>query len=219
MNEIVIFEDGELQLDVSVRADDDTVWLTQKQMSILFEASTDNIGLHIKNIYREKELDKQSTTEDFSVVQKEGNRTVKRTLKHYNLDMILSVGYRVKSKRATIFRKWANEILKEYMIKGYTVNEKRVQALQKTVQVQSKIIAGISGLETEAALILAKSQLNPYQDYVYEDHESISVPDQSVDSDDGGDDESDRRENGYRRQNDEPRNRRIVWWFYSGWQF
>ncbi len=177
MNETVIFEDGELQLDVSVRADDDTVWLTQKQMSILFEASTDNIGLHIKNIYREKELDKQSTTEDFSVVQKEGNRTVKRTLKHYNLDMILSVGYRVKSKRATIFRKWANEILKEYMIKGYTVNEKRVQALQKTVQVQSKIIAGISGLETEAALILAKSQLNPYQDYVYEDHESISVPD------------------------------------------
>ena len=128
MNEIVIFEDGELQLDASVRADDDTVWLTQKQMSILFEASTDNIGLHIKNIYREKELDKQSTTEDFSVVQKEGNRTVKRTLKHYNLDMILSVGYRVKSKRATIFRKWANEILKEYMIKGYTVNEKRVQA-------------------------------------------------------------------------------------------
>ena len=219
MNEIVIFEDGELQLDVSVRADDDTVWLTQKQMSILFEASTDNIGLHIKNIYREKELDKQSTTEDFSVVQKEGNRTVKRTLKHYNLDMILSVGYRVKSKRATIFRKWASEILKEYMIKGYTVNEKRVQALQKTVQVQSKIIAGISGLETEAALILAKSQLNPYQDYVYEDHESISVPDQSVDSDDGGDDESDRRENGYRRQNDEPRNRRIVWWFYSEWQF
>ncbi len=177
MNEIVIFEDGELQLDVSVRADDDTVWLTQKQMSILFEASTDNIGLHIKNIYREKELDKQSTTEDFSVVQKEGNRTVKRTLKHYNLDMILSVGYRVKSKRATIFRKWANEILKEYMIKGYTVNEKRVQALQKTVQVQSKIIAGVSVLETEAALILAKSQLNPYQDYVYEDHESISVPD------------------------------------------
>lgn len=74
MNEIVNFKDGELQLDVSICTDNDTVWLTQKQMSVLFEASTDNIGLHIKNIYKEKELDKQSTTEDFSVVQKEGNR-------------------------------------------------------------------------------------------------------------------------------------------------
>lgn len=87
--------------------------LTQKQMGVLFEASADNIGLHIKNIY--KELDTQSTTGNFSVVQKEGNRTVKRTLKHYNLDMILSVGYRIKSKRANILRKWANAILKEYM--------------------------------------------------------------------------------------------------------
>ena len=173
MNETVIFEDGELQLDVSVRADDDTVWLTQKQMSILFEASTDNIGLHIKNIYREKELDKQSTAEDFSVVQKEGSRTVKRTLKHYNLDMILSVGYCVKSKRATIFRKWANEILKEYMIKGYVVNEKRVQALQKTVQVQSKIIAGISGLETEAVLKVIDQYVNALELLDNYDHQQL----------------------------------------------
>ncbi len=148
MNEIVIFKAGELQLDVSICADNDTVWLTQKQMSVLFD-----IGLHIKNIYKEKELDKQSTTEDFSVVQKERDRTVKRTLKHYNLDMILSVGYRIKSKRATIFRKWANVILKEYMIKGYIVNEKRMRTLQKTVQVQSQIIAGISGIEAVLKVI------------------------------------------------------------------
>lgn len=176
MNEIVSFKDGELQLDVSICADNDTVWLTQKQMGVLFEASTDNIGLHIKNIYKEKELDKQSTTEDFSVVQKEGNRTVKRTLKHYNLDMILSVGYRIKSKRATIFRKWANEILKEYMIKGYAVNEKRMHALQKTVQVQSQIIAGISGIEAEAVLKVIDQYISALEMLDSYDHQRLQKP-------------------------------------------
>lgn len=176
MNEIVIFDDGEMQLDVSIRTEDDTIWLTQKQMSILFEASTDNIGLHIKNIYKEKELDKQSTTEDFSVVQREGSRTVKRTLKHYNLDMILSVGYRVKSKRATMFRKWANTILKEYMIQGYAVNEKRMKVLQKTVQIQSKIIAGISGIETDAVLRVIDQYIAALELLDNYDHQLLQKP-------------------------------------------
>ena len=176
MNEIVIFDDGEMQLDVSIRTEYDTIWLTQKQMSILFEASTDNIGLHIKNIYKEKELDKQSTTEDFSVVQREGSRTVKRTLKHYNLDMILSVGYRVKSKRATMFRKWANTILKEYMIQGYAVNEKRMKVLQKTVQIQSKIIAGISGIETDAVLRVIDQYIAALELLDNYDHQLLQKP-------------------------------------------
>lgn len=95
-------------------------------MADLFDTSSDNVGLHIKNIYLEKELNEVSTTEDFSVVRKEGNRSVRRKLKFYNLDMIISVGYRVKSKRGIAFRKWASSILKEYMLKGYALNEKKL---------------------------------------------------------------------------------------------
>ncbi|WGU69307.1 RhuM family protein [Capnocytophaga canimorsus] len=93
----------------------------------MFDTSTDNIGLHLKNIFLEEELDEFSTTEDFSVVRQEGKRQVKRTLKHYNLDAILSVGYRVSSKRATQFRKWATQTLKQHLVQGYTINEQRLK--------------------------------------------------------------------------------------------
>lgn len=125
-SDIVVFKDGELEIEVNVAASDDTVWLNQSQMADLFDTSSDNISLHIKNIYLEMELEECSTTKDFSVVRKEGNRNVKRKLKFYNLDMIISVGYRVKSKRGIAFRKWASSILKDYMIKGYTLNEKKL---------------------------------------------------------------------------------------------
>ena len=100
-------------------------------MAELFEKDTDTIGLHIKNICSTNELDEKSTTEDFSVVQKEGNRSVKRTIKHYNLDMIISVGYRVNSRRGTQFRIWANKILKEFLLEGYTVNQTKLKASLK----------------------------------------------------------------------------------------
>lgn len=107
--------------------DHETVWLTQAQIADLFETSNDNVGLHLRNIFDDSELDEFSTTEDFSVVRNEGTRKVKRQIKHYNLDAILSVGYRVKSKQATKFRKWVNGVLSEYLRKGYIINQSRVK--------------------------------------------------------------------------------------------
>ncbi len=124
LSNLVVYNDGELELKVSV--DSDTIWLTQRQMSELFSTSTDNIGLHLKNIYLENELNEFSTTEKFSVVQIEGNRTVKRTLIHYNLDAIICVGYRVSSSRATKFRQWATSILKSYIQNGYVINGDKI---------------------------------------------------------------------------------------------
>ncbi len=120
--EIFSTEDG--KTEIYVRIENETVWLSQKQMSELFDKDSDTIGLHIKNIFQSKELEGFSTTEDFTVVQIEGKRKVKRTVRHYNLDVIISVGYRVNSKRGIRFRRWASNIIKEYLIKGYSINEK-----------------------------------------------------------------------------------------------
>lgn len=118
-------ETGELQVRLDVQQD--TVWLTQAQMAELFDTSTDNVGLHLKNIYSELELQEESTTEDFSVVRLEGVRQVKRQLKHYNLDAIISVGYRVSSRQAVQFRQWATRTLREHLTRGFTVNQQRLQ--------------------------------------------------------------------------------------------
>ena len=121
-SEIVIYQpDDTIRLEV--RMDDETVWLTQAQMVTLFQSSKANISEHIKSIYNQKELDKESTVRFFRTVQKEGARSVSRTLEHYNLDMIISVGYRVNTKRGIIFRKWATEVLKSFFLKGYVINE------------------------------------------------------------------------------------------------
>jgi len=109
-NEIVIYTTPEGKETFEVNLKKDTVWLSQKQMAELFEKNTDTIGLHIKNIFSTKELDKESTTEEYSVVQTEGGREVKRKIKFYNLDLIISVGYRVNSKRGTQFRIWATNL-------------------------------------------------------------------------------------------------------------
>ena len=115
--------------DVSVNAviKDETIWLTQKAMAELFDCSADNVSLHLKNIYSEKELNESATAEEFSVVQLEGDRKVERKRKFYNLDAIISVGYRVNSRRATNFRIWATEVLKEYMIKGFALDDERLK--------------------------------------------------------------------------------------------
>ena len=138
--ELVKFTDNGFELDVRTDKENETVWLTQKEMSILFETSVDNIGLHIKNIINDGELD-ESTTEESSVVQTEGNRQIKRTINFYNLDMIISVGYRVKSHRGIMFRKWANKVIKDYLIKGYAVNQKRLDNLNKTIDIQNRMLA------------------------------------------------------------------------------
>ena len=121
-SEIKIFQLEDGQAEVQVKFDNETVWLTQKQMSQLFDKDTDTISLHLKNIYKSGELSEVSTTEESSVVQKEGKRNVKL----YNLDAIISVGYRVNPKRGIQFRIWANSILKEYLLKGYALDRNRL---------------------------------------------------------------------------------------------
>lgn len=124
--EILIYK-SENDVQVEVSMDKETVWLSQRQMGTLFNKHTDTIGLHLKNIYQEEELQEKATTEDYSVVQKEGNRNVKRKIKFYNLDAIISVGYRVNSKEGVQFRQWATQRLKDYLIKGYAINQKRIE--------------------------------------------------------------------------------------------
>ena len=125
--EFLIFERQTHNKGIQVRFEEGDLWLTQKAMSELYDCTTDNISLHLKNIYNDYELDKESTTEDFSIVQKEGNREVKRNIKYYNLDAVISVGYRVNSDRAVQFRRWATNILKEFSKKGYIIDKKRME--------------------------------------------------------------------------------------------
>ena len=124
--EFLIFERQTHDKGIQVRFENGDLWLTQKSMSELYNCSSDNIGLHLKNIYNDLELDRDLTTEEFSVVQKEGTREVTRKLKYYNLDAVISVGYRVNSDRAIQFRRWATSILKEFSKKGYIIDKKRM---------------------------------------------------------------------------------------------
>ena len=133
-SQIVIYKSDTNQIEVSVQLDKDTVWLNQKQMAELFDKDSDTIGLHLKNIYASKELDKKATTEKYSVVQTEGNREVKRNILFYNLDAIISVGYRVNSKKGTAFRIWANSVLKQYLVQGYALNEKRLAQKEQEIR-------------------------------------------------------------------------------------
>ena len=123
-NEIVIYQTKELTQHIEVRIEDETVWLSQAQMTELFQTTKQNISLHINNIYKEGELQKESTVKDCLTVRNEGNRQVKRKITLYNLDVIISVGYRVKSKQGTQFRIWATGVLKEYLLKGYAINNR-----------------------------------------------------------------------------------------------
>ncbi|MFW5701141.1 MAG: RhuM family protein [Cyclobacteriaceae bacterium] len=151
------------QTEIEVRLCHETVWLSQKQMAELFDKDSDTIGLHLKNIYKSGELQEAATTEDSSVVQIEGKRKVKRKIRAYNLDAIISVGYRVNSKRGTQFRIWANKVLKEYLVKGFSINEKRLKSqteklleLQRTVKIIGSVLdqKKLTGDEGEALLKL-----------------------------------------------------------------
>jgi len=129
MNDIVIYKDGSVALDITV--EHETVWLSQKQMSELFAKSVKTINEHIGNIYAEGELDKYATVRKFRIVQTEGKREVEREIDYYNLDVTISVGYRVKSKQGTQFRIWATSILKQHLLKGYTLDQKRLDVLEE----------------------------------------------------------------------------------------
>ena len=125
--QFLIYNTPEENVSVNAIIKDETIWLTQKAMAELFDCTTDNISFHLKNIYADGELNENSTTEEFSVVQQEGTRKVKRKIKFYNLDAIISVGYRVNSRKATHFRIWATGVLKEYMIKGFAMDDERLK--------------------------------------------------------------------------------------------
>ena len=136
--EIIMYQpDSEVKLEV--RLEDETVWLTQAQMAMLFQTTPQNVTIHIRSIYKEEELDKTSTCKDSLQVRFEGSRQVQRIQKFYNLDVIISVGYRIKSKRGTQFRIWANKILKEYLLKGYSVNQRLTQLEKRVSDTEEKI--------------------------------------------------------------------------------
>ena len=180
-NEILLFENQDVKLEVNMK--DDSVWLTQGQMAELFNTSRTNIIEHISNIYSDEELDKNSTCQDFRQVRKEGKRTVTRTIPFYNLDMIISVGYRVNSKQGIIFRKWATSILKDYMIKGYAVNQKRLEYLEKTVKlinIAGRIDINLKGNEAQEIIKVINNYsnaLNLLDDY---DHKRIIKPNGTI---------------------------------------
>ena len=132
-DEIIVYRTNELAEHIEVKLEEDTVWLSQQQMATLFNQTKQNISLHINNCFKENELEKSSTVKESLTVQKEGNRNVQRTIEFYNLDVIISVGYRVKSKQGTQFRIWANRILKDYLLKGYAINN-RMNRLEENVE-------------------------------------------------------------------------------------
>ena len=176
-NEIVLFEDQDIKLEVNMK--DETVWLSQQQMAELFDSSRTNIIEHINNIYSDGELDKISTCQNFRQVRKEGKRDVARNIPFYNLDMIISVGYRVNSKRGIIFRKWANKVLKDYLLKGYVVNQKRLEYLEKTIKlidIAGRIDTELKGSEAQEIIKVINNYsnaLNLLDDY---DHKRITKP-------------------------------------------
>lgn len=181
---IEIYKSDSSQIDIIVQFEKDTVWLSQKQMAQIFNKDSDTIGLHLKNIFLEEELDEKATTENLSVVQIEGSRKVKRIIKFYNLDAIISVGYRVNSKQGTQFRQWATQRLKDYLVKGYALNEKRLNELnykyteiQQALQIATKA-ANIENLSSSEA----KGIVKVLEQYAYAletldkyDHQKLSI--------------------------------------------
>jgi hypothetical protein len=138
--EITIYKDAQnTNFQIEVRVEDETVWLTQMQMAELFEATKQNISLHISNVFKEGELDKKSTVKEYLTVQSEGGRQVRRKVSYYNLDVIISVGYRVKSQKGTQFRIWANKILKEYLLKGHVVNHRLNRVEDEVNQIKGRM--------------------------------------------------------------------------------
>ena len=179
-NEIILFDNQDVKLEVNMK--DETVWLSLEQMAKLFDRDRTVITRHINNIFKEKELDKEEVCANFAHTTKHGSMTGKtqtRELSYYNLDVIISVGYRVKSKNGIIFRKWANKVLKEYLLKGYSVNKKRLEYLEKTVKlidIAGRIDKELDGDEAKGIIKVINNYsnaLNLLDDY---DHKRIIKP-------------------------------------------
>ncbi len=175
-NEIIFFGTHDKAISIPVNVNSDTVWLSLEQMSSLFQRDKSTVSRHIKNIYSEGELLKEATVANFTTVQNEGERSVLRGIDYYNLDVIISVGYRVKSQRGIEFRQWANKILKEYILQGYVINQKRLEALNKTVEIESRIIAHLSDLESDEMLNVVNSYTSALELLDNYDHQRVTKP-------------------------------------------
>jgi len=138
-NEIVVYQADEESVRLEVRLNEDTVWLNRQQISVLFDRDIKTVGKHINNIFEEGELEKSATVANFATVQVEGGRNVERQIEYYNLDVIISIGYRVKSRRGTQFRIWANKVLKEYLLRGYAVNQRFERIENDVNDIKSKL--------------------------------------------------------------------------------
>lgn len=176
------------QTEIEVKLNQDTVWLSQRQMAELFDKDTDTIGLHLRNIFKSGELQKDVTTEKSSVVRKEGNRNVRRSIRIYNLDAIISVGYRVNSKRGTQFRIWANKIIKDYLVKGFSINEQKIIAQTKQLKELQHVAKIIGNVLNQKRLTgdEGESLLKLITDYAYAldlldqyDYQTLKISDTS----------------------------------------
>ncbi len=176
--EVVLYQAPDGSVELQVRLEKESIWLNQRQMAVLFDRDTDTIGLHLRNIFNDGELDEVATTEESSVVQMEGDRRVRRSVRFYNLDAIISVGYRINSKRGTQFRIWATRVLRDHILKGYTVNETRLRDLNQAVRLISGIVErrDLSGDEATALLRVVgeySRALELLDDY---DHQRVRAP-------------------------------------------
>lgn len=183
-DKVIIYQSADGQASLDVRLEQESVWLSQKQMAELLDKDTDTIGLHIRNIYKEGELEPDATTEESSVVQNEGNRKVRRKLKFYNLDVIISVGYRVKSQRGTQFRQWATRVLREHLVQGYTINQQRLEEQSQKLAEMQQAVELLSRTLEQQQLVndLGKDVLKVIADYAYAldlldryDHGTLSI--------------------------------------------
>jgi len=166
MSEILIYKSNDNQVQVEVRFKNETVWLNRQQLSELFGRDIKTIGKHINNVFKEGELDMHSTVAKFATVQTEGSRRVEREIEYYNLDVIISVGYRVKSQRGVQFRQWATQRLKDYLLKGYAINQKRLeenkQQFLQTLEDLKQLAHNNQSIETKDILSLIQSFSNTF---------------------------------------------------------
>jgi len=177
-NEIVLFETGDKEIKLNVTVKQDTVWLNRAQMAELFDRDLKTIGKHINNAMSE-ELSDQVVVAKFATTTQHGaieGKTQTHLTEYYNLDVIISVGYRVKSQRGVEFRRWANKVLKDYIIKGYAINDKRLEALQKTVEIQSKMISSILEIDGEGVLKAVTQYTKALTLLDQYDHQSLTKP-------------------------------------------
>ena len=172
-NEIILYETADHAVKLNVMTDKDTVWLSQDQLTDLFERDKSTISRHIRNIYKEGELERTATVANFATVQTEGGREVTRDIEYYNLDVIISVGYRVKSQRGVEFRKWANSVLKDYIIKGYAVNNKRIEQIGEVIRIMKRAENQLDAKQVLSVIEKFNTALDMLDAY---DHQTLDKP-------------------------------------------